>query len=139
MLAKCNICVDIGGGDFDHHQVGFNQTRNNGIKLTETHCFSFISSFLPLWLNNTQDDFNNQFYTALVTTITVLEQELKTTIGREIAKEIITSNWNSLDHFYNGILEIPWQTIDWVETVIYINDSTNSNKYYFLNTFLLYS
>lgn len=185
MLARCNICVDIGGGDFDHHQAGFNQTRNNGIKYasaglvwknygkqlinwfeekyfsktdcnidgifntfddcfislvdcedngipTETHCFSFISSFLPLWFHNTQDDFNNQFYTALVTTIAVLEQELKTTIGREIAKDIITSNWNSLDHFYNGILEIPSQTIDWVETVICINDSTKSNKVNFV-------
>ena len=28
MLTLCNICVDIGGGKYDHHQPGFNKTRN---------------------------------------------------------------------------------------------------------------
>lgn len=185
MLTKCDICVDIGGGTFDHHQKGFNKTRNNGIKYasaglvwnaygkqlislilkkyfssancniddifnifdsqiitfvdcedngisTETHCFSFISSFLPLWFNNTQDDFNNQFYMILITTMMVLEQELKTIIGKEIAKETIVSNWNSKTYFNNGILEIPSQTIDWVETVVNINISTKFNKVNFV-------
>ena len=24
MLDQCDICIDIGGGEFDHHQAGFN-------------------------------------------------------------------------------------------------------------------
>lgn len=32
MLKHCDICVDIGGGKFDHHQAAFNETRENGIK-----------------------------------------------------------------------------------------------------------
>lgn len=139
MLLQCDICVDVGGGHYDHHQAGFHKTRENGIKYASaglvwesygrqlitlflgkyfpktnnididaifesfdnffivpvdcennerdaTHCFSFIPYFLPLWFNNKQTDFNNRFKKALVTTITVLEEALKTTIGKELAK-----------------------------------------------------
>lgn len=139
MLLQCDICVDVGGGHYDHHQAGFHETRENGVKYASagliwksygrqlitlfwgkyfpktnnididaifesfdnffivpvdcennerdaTHCFSFIPYFLPLWFNNKQTDFNNRFKKALVTTITVLEEALKTTIGKELAK-----------------------------------------------------
>ncbi len=185
MLSKCDICVDVGGGEFDHHQAGFNQRRkngtmyasagliwktygkelinkitekyfsdftcdtdvifdlfdssfislvdceDNGIK-TEKHDFSFISSFLPLWFNNSVDDFNNQFKKALLTTIEVLEQTLKALISREISKNLIESNWNNSNYFNNGILELPAQTIDWTETVIKINSSVRFNKINFV-------
>lgn len=32
ILASCDICVDVGGGKFDHHQPGFSECRKNGIK-----------------------------------------------------------------------------------------------------------
>ena len=32
LLKQCHICIDIGGGRYDHHQLGFNETRKNGIK-----------------------------------------------------------------------------------------------------------
>lgn len=32
ILAHCDICVDIGGGKYDHHQLGFNKARPNGTK-----------------------------------------------------------------------------------------------------------
>lgn len=157
MLKYCDLCVDIGGGIFDHHQAGFDKTRENGIKYAsaglvwksygkqlivnlgekyfselsfdsnyifqtfdnhfislvdgedngisaQTHCFSFVSSFLPLWFNNGIENFNNQFYKALLTTITVLEEELKTLIGTEAAKNIIMNKWNDDNFFANGIL-----------------------------------
>lgn len=181
MLNLCNICVDIGGGKYDHHQPGFNKTRNNCIKyasagliwesfgkqlieqflvkyfnsitcnvdsiyelfddlfislvdcedngvFTEKHCFSFISSFLPLWFNSNIDNFNNQFFKALLTTIEILEEELKTTIGKLIAKETIINNWNNSNYFKNGILEIPSQTLDWMETVVNINATIVKNN-----------
>ena len=182
LLKQCDICVDIGGGDFDHHQPGFSKARQNGIKYasagliwksygkqliekcllkhfpeitdsifqsfddsfialvdcedngvpTAKHSFSFISSFLPLWFDNSTDDFNNQFYKVLTTTITVLEEELKTAIGKEMAKTILLSNWNDDNYFSNGILEIPSQTIDWVETVININNSAETKPVNFV-------
>lgn len=181
MLKQCDICVDIGGKKFDHHQAGFNETRKNGIKYasaglvwktfgkqlieqflvkyfkeskcnidytselfdnlfislvdcedngisTENHCFSFISSFLPLWFNTDTKNFNNQFSKALSTTIVILEEELKTTIGKVIAQNTIIINWNNSTCFKNGILEIPSQTIDWVETVVNINATTTKSR-----------
>ena len=179
-LDLCDICIDVGGGKFDHHQPGFNEVRCNGIKyasagliwknfgnnliekvkesyfseatcdineifksfddsiislvdcedngvLTEKHCFSFISSFLPLWFNNDKTDFNNQFYNVLNIAISILKEELKTIIGKEVAKNIIINNWKDSKCFNNGILEIPSQTIDWVETVIGINETIKDN------------
>ena len=114
MLKYCDLCVDVGGSIFDHHQAGFDKTRENGIKYAsdglvwkfygkqlivnlgekyfsglsfdsnyifqnfdnyfislvdgedngtsaQTHCFSFVSSFLPLWFNKGIENFNNQF------------------------------------------------------------------------------
>lgn len=179
-LENCDICVDIGGGEYDHHQPGFNITRENGIKYAsaglvwrdfgkmlikkfaskffsisdsdinriyeevdnkiiskvdcednginaDTHCFSFIPSFLPLWYNNSTDDFNNQFNSALFVTINVLKEEIKTFIGKEFSKTTIYNNWMTSEYFNNGILEIPSQTMNWVETVIEINESTTIN------------
>lgn len=180
MLNLCNICVDIGGGKYDHHQAGFNKTRENNIKyasagliwkdfgsqliekflakyfnvtncnvkdiyklfdelfislvdcedngvLTKSHCFSFISSFLPLWFDSNTETFNTQFLKVLSITIQVLEEELKTTIGKVIAKDTIIRNWNNCNCFHNGILEIPSQTIDWLENVININNTAETN------------
>ena len=189
ILAQCDICVDIGGGKFDHHMPDFSKSRENGVKYASTglvwkefgkqliqlllekyfpkykcntdnvfsefdrsvialvdcedngkpaekHCFSFISSFLPLWFDNRTDDFNNQFYKVLTTTINVLEEELKTTIGKEIANDILFTTWMDKKKFNNGILEIPSQTISWVETVVTINnynDNINTLRHITIN------
>lgn len=178
MLAKCNVCVDIGGGRYDHHQKGFCKARKNGVKYAsaglvwasngyilltlilakyfskfkcnidsifqtfdasvialvdcedngidvEKHCFSFISSFLPLWFHT---DFDYQFLEVLKTAITVLEQELKTAIAKDISKNIVTENWNNADCFHHGILEIPAQTLYWRDPIIQLNASTKNRK-----------
>lgn len=178
MLAKCDICVDIGGGRYDHHQRGFSKTRKNGVKYAsaglvwasngyilltlilakyfskfkcnidsifqtfdasvialvdcedngidvEKHCFSFISSFLPLWFHT---DFDHQFLEVLKTAITVLEQELKTAIAKDISKNIVTENWNNADCFHHGILEIPAQTLYWRDPIIQLNASTKNRE-----------
>ena len=31
VLAQCNICVDVGGGEYDHHQPGFMLGRKDGM------------------------------------------------------------------------------------------------------------
>ena len=76
---------------------------------------------MPLWFNSNIDNFNNQFLKALLTTIEILEEELKTTIGKLIAKKTIINNWNDFNYFKNSILKIPSQTLDWMETVVNTN------------------
>ena len=85
-----------------------------------------------MWFNSDTDNFNIQFNKVLLTTITVLEEALKTTIGKVIAKNTIISNWNNNNCFKNGILEIPSQTIDWIETVININETTENKTINFV-------
>ncbi len=79
-----NIDIDAIFESFDNFFIVPVDCENN--ERDATHCFSFIPYFLPLWFNNKQTDFNNRFKKALVTTITVLEEALKTTIGKELAK-----------------------------------------------------
>ena len=53
-------------------------------------------------------------------------------MGKVIAEETIISKWHNCNYFKNGILEIPSQTIDWIETVININNSTENNHINFV-------
>lgn len=181
-LQKCNFCVDIGGGEFDHHQRGFDKTRKNGIKYASAglvwkeygyflvgkfmvedffnylpmlnyenifqsidslislvdsedngtsvkkHNFSFISSFLPQYFETSAEIYNQQFYNALLVTIAVLRAEIKTAIGSEITKKIISDSWNSTG-FQNGILEMPSQnTTKWEEHLIAINNTAPDGR-----------
>lgn len=180
ILNQCYICVDIGGGNFDHHQPNFNSARDNGIpyasaglvwkyygeKLvfnymnynpyfckhtdlthtilkkiddtiislvdcedngisSEKHLFSFISDFLPLWFER-KPDFDKQFYQVLKIVIEVLEQNIIKNISDVISENILLYNYSNSKYFSNGILEIPSQTINWLDTVIKINDSSTS-------------
>ena len=116
---------------FDNLFISLVDCEDNGIS-TKNHCFSFISSFLPLWFNSNVESFNSQFNKALLTTIAILEEELKTIISKVIAKNTISSNWNNSNYFKSGILEIPSQTIDWLETVININASIENRQINFV-------
>lgn len=206
LLMQCSICVDIGGGKYDHHQLGFDKKRTNGIKFAsaglvwndygrvlielvlkkhfpdikcdidfvfktfdenfivpvdqedngqqkDLHCFSYITSFLPLWFNNNTRAFDKQFKKVLDVTIKVLEQKLIETINGDILGEVYNNNRIKLQslksefgkkmgkkvlihryhnrYFHDGVLEIPSQTIDWKETVLEIN-SNMSDKVNFV-------
>ena len=50
-----------------------------------------------------------------------IKEELKTTFGKVITKNTISTNWNNSNYFKKGILETPSQTTDWLKTVININ------------------
>ena len=45
-LSKCDLLVDIGGGKYDHHQIGGNGKRENGIPYASSGLF---------WKNNGKD------------------------------------------------------------------------------------
>lgn len=82
---------------------------------------SFISSYLPKWYE-TEPDFNEQFIRVLNTTMTILEQEIVRTIGEVYATKEITERIKSSVFFSNCILEIPSQTMPWIETVCCFNE-----------------
>lgn len=186
MLNLCDICVDIGGGTYDHHQAGFNKARKNNIKYASAglvwkdfgkqlikqflvnyfndthcdlnyifklfdnefilpvdcedngcstnleHCFKFISSFLPLWFELNDNESNKQFAKALSTTIIILKEELKTTIGKVVSEELVLENWHNQNYSENSILELPSQAIEWLETVININASIKDSHINFV-------
>lgn len=59
----------------------------------------------------------------------ILEEELKTEIGKDLSFMIVETNWASISRncFDNGILQIPSQTINWLEPVIKINNICSSD------------
>ena len=178
ILNKCDICVDVGGGTFDHHMSGFNLQRSNGIKYASAglvwnvfgkeliksfqsqyfsgyeinlrsvfetfdrevisivdcvdngipydgvNLFSFVPAYRPLWFQTSSNEFNEQFRKALVVTLSVLKEQLIACMAKVLSNKILWDNWMDYDLFHDWILEIPSQTIDWVDTIIDFNNST---------------
>lgn len=183
-LKLCDICVDIGGGLYDHHQPGFDFSRendipyasaglvwkefgeelmekymsnyfpeeissshskglskkfdeeiislvdceDNGIK-ADKHCFNFIDSYLPLWNDTDSTNFHNQFEKVLPIVISILDQEIIKTIGTYMAERTLLNRRKKSKYCSDNILEIPSQTIPWLETVCDIINPSVSSSY----------
>ena len=182
VLRKCDICVDVGEGEYDHHKPGFDLKRNSGITYASAgliwkdfgnqvvlkfleeadlvkelsnfssnvvntidenvikfvdaedngidlglHYMSFISSYLPEWYES-NPNFENQFAKVLDTSITVLKQKIRQAIAEVYATEAIRERTKSNMYFSNHILEIPSQTIPWLETICNINSENTCDK-----------
>ena len=97
--------------------VIFVDAEDNGIDLGVQHMMSFISSYLPEWYKN-EPNFESQFAKVLDTTITVLEQKIRQVISELYAKTLIRERSTSSTYFSNHILEIPSQTIPWLDTIV---------------------
>lgn len=183
VLNECDICVDIGGGKYDHHKPGFDLRRESGIiyasaglvwkdfgeevvlkivkqnNLKEelwdyrndimnaidanlikyvdaedngidlgVHHMSFISSYLPKWYE-IEPNFNLQFVRVLNTTIAILEQEINRIIGEVYATNEINKRIKSSIYISNCILEIPSQTMPWIETICCFNEVYKYNDF----------
>lgn len=175
ILKQCDICIDIGGGKYDHHQPGFNLKRPDGIlyasagliwkdygpqivseaisklglqeELSDScsiivdridaevmkfvdaednginlgaHSMSFITSFLPTWIDP-EPDFEVAFESILITTISVLEKKIQEAISNVYAYETIMNRIKEPQYFTDFVLELPNQTIPWQETVCNYN------------------
>lgn len=107
---------------FSDDVISLLESETNGI---EANSFSFISSFLPSW-NDSTPDFDGQFLKVLEITLEVFKQELSKTIESFVADKFLKSNWKK--YFSDNILEIPSQTIPWIETVIAINKTIMDNN-----------
>ena len=49
-LSKCDLLVDIGGGKYDHHQIGENVKRENGIPYASSGLFWKYNGKDIIWL-----------------------------------------------------------------------------------------
>lgn len=177
-LKKCDIVIDIGGGKFDHHIVGFNECRPNGKKYasaglvwkefgemaignvareqyvvidysevhrikqqidedivipidredngegTEDHKFSFIPKFLPTWIDTCLERAN---YDKAFRRVESIVYKILNEIIKEKVLQIATRKelQNRYAHIINGILEIPSQTMPWLDDVVIYNESHN--------------
>jgi len=106
---------------FDDEVISVVDREDNGVPCDLPNVFSFIPNFRPLWFETDSLVFNGQFEEALKATISVLTESLKSCMAKVTTKKILRDNWMDYDLFHDGILEIPSQTMDWVDTVIGFN------------------
>ena len=177
-LMRCSICIDVGGGDFDHHPPAVKKFRKNGIEYASAglvwelcghdiliainelfyseedidldkvfqkfddevisvvdmddtgvyserqNPFGFVTTSRPTRVNNvSMEDYNEGFKIALEEAISILLLELNHYMFKVQCEDILLANWRDNEKFYNGILEIPSQSILWQEIIPDINDS----------------
>lgn len=81
------------------------------------HTFSFIPKFNPTWAEDTPD-YDMAFNRVVTIAYVILKALVKEKIANVNAKSILTLLYDKAD---NGILEIPAQTMPWLETVVSYN------------------
>jgi len=172
-LHKLNVVIDIGGGMFDHHMMGFNLCRptgemyasaglvwkkyaerairnvvmdgisidsdeiqaikeqidrevillvdleDNGKKISN-HVFSFIPKFLPAWLET--PDYDTAFSKVEAIVFDILKELIKDKVVQIATQKELQKRYNNID---DSILEIPAQTMPWLEDVVSYNQKHN--------------
>ena len=98
---------------------------NSGIK-PDSHYMSFITAFLPVWYE-TDPNFEDAFMEALDVTIKVLEKKINQAIAEVLASNTIEERIAQAKYHFGGILEIPSQTIPWLEILCKFNKDQVQN------------
>lgn len=91
--------------------------EDNGEK-TKSHMFSFIPKFFPTYLE-ANPYYDGAFMKAERVVLQILKEIIKGKVVLEVARGEIQKRWDYID---SGILEIPAQTMPWLEAVIQNND-----------------
>lgn len=86
------------------------------------HTFSFISKFLPAW-SETTPDYDTAFSKVAAIVYEILKAIIKDKIAKVIAKKYLKE---TCCYVNDGILEIPAQTMPWLEDVVSYNYSNNN-------------
>ena len=92
--------------------------EDNGEKVS-SHTFSFIPKFLPSWMELIPDydyDFNRVEHIVYE----ILEEIIKDKVIQVATRKELQKRYDCTD---NGILEIPTQTMPWLEDVVSYNES----------------
>lgn len=90
--------------------------EDNG-KQASTHMLSFVSSFLPTWMEDPAYD--AAFEKVVDTVRTILYEIIKTKISKITAKYELPKRYERAE---DGIVEIPAQTMPWLEDVVAYNE-----------------
>ena len=90
--------------------------EDNGEKVGD-HTFSFISKFLPTWIE-VAPKYNEAFWNAEKIVSGILKEIIKDKAVRILTKKELEKRFDSIEA---GILEIPAQTMPWLEDVISYN------------------
>ncbi len=93
--------------------------EDNGEKI-KSHTFSFIPKFLPSWLETPNYDYAFSRVEAIV--FGILKEIIKDKVVQVATKKELQKRYNCID---DGILEIPAQTMPWLEDVVGYNESHN--------------
>lgn len=87
---------------------------------TRNHTFSFIPKFLPTWLET--PNYDAAFSRVLTIVFDILKEIIKDKIVQIATKKELQKRYTNV---HDGILEIPSQTVPWLEDVVEYNESHN--------------
>ncbi len=93
--------------------------EDNGEKISN-HTFSFIPKFLPSWLET--PNYDNAFSRVESFVIGILKEIIKDKAVQVATKKELQKRYENIN---DGILEIPAQTMPWLEDVVNYNESHN--------------
>lgn len=85
---------------------------------TESHVFSFVPKFLPTWME--EPDYDEAFYMIETIASMIFEEIVKEKIVKVVTQSELQRRFENIE---NGILEIPAQTMPWVEEVVRYNEA----------------
>lgn len=91
--------------------------EDNGKKVS-SHTFSFIPKFLPSWLET--PNYDDAFSRVEAIVVSILKEIIKDKVIQVVTKKELQKRYDCID---DGILEIPAQTMPWLEDVVSYNES----------------
>lgn len=94
--------------------------EDNG-EVMSNHTFSFIPKFNPTWIENSKD-YDIAFGKVTTIAYDIMKTIIKEKIAKVKAKDVLQYMFND----YSGILEIPAQTMPWLEDVVNYNHSNDN-------------
>lgn len=93
--------------------------EDNGEKIS-SHTFSFVPKFLPSWIN--PKNYDDAFSKVEKIVYDILREIIRDKVVQIATKKELQKRYDCID---DGILEIPAQTMSWLEDVVRYNESHN--------------
>lgn len=93
--------------------------EDNGEKIS-SHTFSFIPTFLPSWFK--KPNYDDAFDRVVAIVCNILKEIIKDKALKIAAVKELQKRYDSI---HDGILELPTQTIQWLEDVVRYNENHN--------------
>lgn len=119
-----NIYINELFNEIDKEIIQKVDAEDNG-QINESHTFSFISSFLPIW-TDTNKDYDKSFEECSNIVSKILNSIIKTKIAYYEAKNEIDKRLSDDNYMIKNILLIPSQTIPWTDIIIEINETADN-------------